>query len=83
MTHLSVSELRSNLADVVNRVAYAKEQVITERKGRELVAMVPLADLRWMEEMEDGLWGQSADRAMREPGEDASLEQIKQEVGLA
>lgn len=82
MSSLSVSKLRADLADALNRVAYTKERLVIERQGKELAVLVPVEDLRWMEEMEDGLWGQLADRAMREPGEDTSLEQIKRELGL-
>lgn len=82
MTTLSVSKLRADLAEAINRVAYRKERVVIERQGKRLVALVPIEELDMLEELEDELWGRRADQAMREPGDDISLEQVKRELGL-
>ncbi|RMF85264.1 MAG: type II toxin-antitoxin system Phd/YefM family antitoxin [Nitrospinota bacterium] len=41
---LSTSDARNHFADLVNRVAYGKEQVILRRHGQALVAVIPLED---------------------------------------
>jgi prevent-host-death family protein len=45
MAHLSTVEARSQFAELINRVAYGKERVILTRRGKALVAVVPLEDL--------------------------------------
>ena len=44
-----MSEARQAFADVVNRVAYGNERITVVRHGRELVAVVPISDLRQLE----------------------------------
>jgi prevent-host-death family protein len=82
MADLSVSELRSDMASAVNRVAFGKERLIVQRQGKRLVALVPIEDLEALEAMEDRLWVELADRAMAEPGEDIPWEQVKKDLGL-
>jgi prevent-host-death family protein len=83
MTTLSISQLRADLAEAINRVAYRKERVIVERQGKRLAVIVPVEELEMLEELEDEYWGRLADRALREPGADISLEDIKREFDLA
>jgi len=83
MTTLSVSKLRADLADAINRVAYRKERLIVERQGKPLVAVVPIEELKWLEEMEDRWLCEAADEALREGGERVPWEQVKREAGLA
>jgi prevent-host-death family protein len=47
----SVSEARQSLSDIVNTVAYGNRRVVLARHGRDLVAIVPIADLRRLESM--------------------------------
>lgn len=40
-THtVSIDELRSNLADIVNRVTYAKDKVVVKKYNREAVVLI-------------------------------------------
>lgn len=55
MTSYSFSEARTHLTDVVNEVAYGGKRIVLTRKGRDLVAIVPLDDLLAIEAMEDKL----------------------------
>jgi prevent-host-death family protein len=55
MTTLSVSQLRADLADAINRVAYRKERLIVARQGKPLVALIPMEDLHRLEEMKGSL----------------------------
>ncbi len=52
---ITVSEARQDFADVVNRVAYGKERVTVVRRGRDLVAIVPMSDVLLLEAIEDEL----------------------------
>ena len=53
MAHLPASKAREGFADTINRVAFGKERVIVRRRGKEVAALVPIADLRLLEELED------------------------------
>jgi len=49
------SEARTHLTEIVNKVAYGGKRIILARKGRNLVAIVPLNDLDALEALEDQL----------------------------
>lgn len=53
MAHLPASKAREGFADTINRVAFGKERVVLRRHGKEVAAVVPIADLRLLEELED------------------------------
>lgn len=65
---ISVSEARQDFAEVVNRVAYGKERVTVERRGRDLVAIVPMSDVLLLEAIEDQLDLTSARAALADAG---------------
>jgi len=52
---ITVSEARQGFAEVINRVAYGKERVTVVRRGRDLVAIVPMSDVLLLEAIEDEL----------------------------
>ncbi len=39
---VSIDELRSNLADIVNRVTYAKERIVVKKHNREVAMLISL-----------------------------------------
>jgi prevent-host-death family protein len=55
MRRISASDARKEFAEIVNRVAYGKERVVIGRRGKELAAVVPIADLRRLERLVDDL----------------------------
>jgi prevent-host-death family protein len=50
---LTTSEAREQFSDVINRAAYGKERVILTRRGRALVAVVPIDDVHLLDALED------------------------------
>src|SRR5256885_576933 len=50
---VNIVNVRSNLADTLNRVAYQGERVILERRGKEVAAIVSMEDLAALERLED------------------------------
>ena len=50
---LSVVEIRNSLADIMAQVSYAGLRFVVERKGRPMVALVSIEDLRRLEALED------------------------------
>jgi prevent-host-death family protein len=51
MTRLNVSKARDEFPDLVNRAALGKERTIVSRRGKDLVAVIPIEDLRLLERL--------------------------------
>jgi prevent-host-death family protein len=65
---MTVSEARQDFADLVNRVAYGKERVTVVRRGRDVVAIVPMSDVLLLEAIEDELDLAAAQEALADAG---------------
>lgn len=83
---LTTSEARDSFAELVNRVAYGGERVVIHRRGRALVALVPVEDLETLEAAENAADLAAArealaeHRASGEPG--VPWEKIKADLKL-
>jgi len=78
---IRVTELREQLADALNRVAYGGERVIVERRGKGIVAWISMEDLALLEEMENSSDIKAARKALKEKGS-ISLAKVKQQLGM-
>ena len=81
MTEIGVADIRANLADVINRVAYGGERIVLQRRGKQVLAVVPMADLAVIEELENRSDIRAALKARKEKGE-VPLEKIKARLGM-
>ena len=50
---LTAAQARDHFAGILNRAAFGKERVVLTRRGKPLVAMVPIEDVAALEAMED------------------------------
>jgi hypothetical protein len=66
---------------VVNRAAYKGERTLLHRRGKDVAAVVPVADLVLLEQIEDRMDLEAAREAMKEPGT-VSWEKVKKDLGL-
>jgi prevent-host-death family protein len=66
MLTLDTTRARDEFADLINRAGYGKERVILTRRGRELAAVVPIEDVRLLEQLEGRLDLQDARAALAE-----------------
>ena len=86
MTSMTTVQLRDAVSDIMNRAAYANERFEITRNGKQLVAIVPIKDIRLLEELEERLDAILAREGMEsyEGGleESISLEDAKTELGL-
>ena len=80
MSIMTAVEARDRFSDLLNRAAYGKERVILTRRGKELVAVVPLEDLKLLEAIGEVIDLQDARKALEEPGS-VILEELRQELG--
>jgi prevent-host-death family protein len=82
--HVTVSEAREGFADLVNRAAYGGERVLVSRRGKPVAAIVPIADVKLIERLEDELDLHAAREALADPDRAATIpwDQVKAELGL-
>lgn len=86
MAEFSTSEARGQLSVILNRAAFGKERVVLTRHGKPLAAVVPVEDLGLLEELEDRLDVEEAQRIeaeARAAGEKpVPLEEVKLQLNL-
>ena len=51
MERVNIAEARKQFSELVARVAYTGERVIIERRGKPMVAMISIEDLKRLEEL--------------------------------
>jgi prevent-host-death family protein len=78
---MNIADARNNLAEVINRVAYAGERVILRRRSKSVVAVVSMEDLELLQAAEDRADVKAALRARKEKGA-VPLEKIKARLGM-
>jgi prevent-host-death family protein len=83
---ISTTAARDRFADILNRAAYGKERVVLTRRGRPLVAVVPIEDVELLERLGDERDAQEAREALAEleavPESAASLEEFARKHGI-
>ncbi len=84
MNTLSTAEARDQFSDIINRAAYGKERVVLTRRGKALVAVVPIEDVELLRELEDRRDAKEADEALEDVRIHGTIpwEQVKSELGL-
>jgi prevent-host-death family protein len=81
MATVALSQLRANLGDLTNKVAYAGERLCIERNGKPFVALVSLDDMELLEQLEDRMDLELAKAALKR-NDFVSWEKVKKELGL-
>ena len=81
---VTTKELRANLAEIVNRVAFGGEQIVVKRHGKPLIAIVATYDLQACQALEDyndakGFERMKASGELDEPG--TPLDEIVKKYG--
>jgi prevent-host-death family protein len=83
---MGVAEIRNNMADALNRVAYQGERIVLERRGKGVAALVSMDDLALLEALEDREDVKAARKVLaemkRKAEQPVSLEAVKRELGL-
>lgn len=78
---MNVVDARNNLADAINRVAYAGERIVLERRGKGVAAIISIDDLAVLEELENQVDIRAAKKALKEKGV-IPLEKVKRRLGM-
>jgi prevent-host-death family protein len=85
---ISTVKARNQFSTILNRVAFGKERMVLTRRGKEVVAMIPMEDLRllecFLERLEDQIDIEDARAALAEAEREGtiSLAEMKQELGF-
>ncbi len=79
---ISTAEARKNFADIVNKVAYGKEPIVLTRRGQEVAALVSIDELELLQQIEDHIDIEDAMKALAEPGNNISSEEVWKQLGL-
>ncbi len=74
---MTTTEARDGFADICNRVAYSGERIVLHRRGKDIVAIVPLEVLHAIEALEVA----AARKALKEPGR-RPWSEVRGELGL-
>jgi len=88
MAQLNVMEARKAFSETVNRVAFGRERIVLERRGKRVAALIPVEDLelyeRLLQEYEDRLDIEEADRALAASENEEPLPwgDVKKRLGL-
>lgn len=83
MIQVSASEFGEKAIEALRRVHDEGERVLVQGGNGELAVIVSLEDGRLIEEIEDRLDLELAQRALEEPGDNMDWEDFKRELGIA
>ena len=81
---ISTVKAREQLSTVINRAAFGKERVVLTRRGKEVAAVVPIEDVKLLEELEDRIDLEEARAALAEAKSKGTIpwKKIKADLGL-
>lgn len=84
MKKITTAEARQNLADVLNRAAYAKDRFVVTRHGNPLVAIVPLEEVTLLDRLRSLLARKDYEAALAEMEESGtrSWDEVRRELDL-
>ncbi len=79
---VTISEVKNRLSEIANQVAYGKDRIIVTRKGKNLMALVPIEDIEAIEQLEDRFDLEEARRVLSEEQESVPWEEVKKKLNL-
>jgi prevent-host-death family protein len=85
MPRVSIAKGREDFPEIVKRAAKDKERTIVSRNGKDLAAVIPIEDLRLLDQLMkreiDRLDIKAAREALAEPEQNISLRELMKELG--
>ena len=82
MTRIAVSEARLQFADIVNKVESGGERILLHRHGKNVAAIVPIEDLRLIEDLENRIDRDTARAVWKEKAPRMRWTELKRNLGL-
>jgi len=81
MGRIGAKKLRDQMSDALNRVAYAGERIVIERRGKGAAVLVSMEDAELLERLEDRMDLERARKALRS-GKPIPLATVTKALGL-
>ena len=78
---VSTIDARKQFSEIINKAAYGKERIVLTRRGKPLVAVVPVEDMELLEFLEEQIDIAAAREALKEL-ETIPWEKAKSQLGL-
>lgn len=78
----NVVDVRNTFSDYLNRASYQGERIIIERRGKPIAAIVPLADVELLEQLENEADLNAVRKARKEQGKNVPLAEVKKRLGM-
>jgi prevent-host-death family protein len=84
MGQVNTVDARAQFSEIINRAAFGKERITLTRRGKEIVAVVPIEDMKLLEALEDKIDLEDARAALAEAKKKGTVswEKIKKELGI-
>lgn len=84
MGQVNTVNARAQFSEIINRAAFGKERVTLTRRGKEIVAVVPMEDVKLLEALEDKIDLEEARAALTEAKKKGTIswEKIKKDLGI-
>jgi prevent-host-death family protein len=84
MGQVNTVHARAQFSEIINRAAFGKERVTLTRRGKEIVAVVPIEDVKLLEALEDKIDLEEARAALAESKKKGTVswDKIKKELGI-
>lgn len=84
MKPITTGEARKNMAELLNRAAYGGERFVVTRHGKELVAIVPVADATLLERLRGLLERKDYEAALEAVSEMGTLpwDEVRRDLDL-
>ena len=84
MGQVNTVNARAQFSEIINRAAFGKERVTLTRRGKEIVAVVPIEDVMLLEALEDKIDLDEARAALAESKKKGTVswDKIKKELGI-
>ena len=82
MVKVEATVARNGFSDIINKVAFGADRVVIARRGKPMVAVIPLEDLRLLELLEDHLDIEAARKALADPKNRVRIPWEKVKAGL-
>lgn len=83
-TQINTTEAKEQFTDIVNRVAHNKDRIILTRRGKDIAALIPIEDLKLLQQNQDKQDLHEAMDSLKEARSKGtvSLEALKEEIGV-
>jgi prevent-host-death family protein len=84
MGQVNTVNARAQFSEIINRAAFGKERVTLTRRGKEIVAVVPIEDVKLLEALEDKIDLEEARAGLAEAKKKGTVswEKIKKDLGI-